>query len=70
MFYAQTLALVIAIPLGVLTAYRKGTFFDRMSNMSAFAMLAIPNFALGFVLQYYLAVELGWFKPSGYASPS
>ena len=70
MLYAQVLALIIAIPLGVLTAYRKGSFFDRMSNMSAFAMLAIPNFALGFVLQYYLAVELGWFKPSGYASPS
>ncbi len=69
MLYAQVLALLIAIPLGVITAVRKGTFFDRMSNMSAFAMLAIPNFALGFVLQYYLAVELGWFKPSGYASP-
>ena len=70
MVYAQVLALIIAIPLGVLTAYRKGTFFDRMSNTSAFAMLAIPNFALGFILQYYLAVELGWFKPSGYAAPS
>ncbi len=70
MLYAQVLALLIAIPLGVLTAHRRGTFFDRMSNMSAFAMLAIPNFALGFVLQYYLAVQLGWFKPSGYASPS
>jgi peptide/nickel transport system permease protein len=70
MLYAQVLALVIAIPLGVLTAYRKDTFFDRMSNTTAFAMLAIPNFALGFVLQYYLAVELGWFKVSGYASPS
>jgi peptide/nickel transport system permease protein len=70
MLYAQVLALLIAIPLGVLTAYRKGTWFDRMSNTSAFAMLAIPNFALGFVLQYYLGVKLGWFKTSGYAAPS
>jgi len=70
MFYAQVLALLIAIPLGVLTAYRKGSWFDRMSNTSAFAMLAIPNFALGFVLQYYLGVKLGWFKTSGYAAPS
>ena len=69
MLYAQVLALVIAIPMGVLTAFRNGTFFDRMSNTTAFAMLAIPNFALGFILQYYLAVELGWFRSGGYASP-
>ncbi len=69
MLYAQVLALMIAIPVGVLTAFRNGSFFDRMSNTTAFAMLAIPNFALGFVLQYYIAVELGWFRTGGYASP-
>ncbi len=66
MIYAQLIALVIAIPVGVIAAYRKDSFFDRMSNTSAFAMLAIPTFALGFVLQYYLAVKLGWFKATGY----
>jgi peptide/nickel transport system permease protein len=65
MVYAQLIGLLIAIPFGVLTAYRKDTFFDRMSNTTAFAMLAIPNFALGFVLQYYLGVKLGWFPTSG-----
>ncbi len=66
MIYAQIIALVIAIPVGVIAAYRKDSFFDRLSNTSAFAMLAIPTFALGFVLQYYLAVKLGWFKATGY----
>ena len=66
MIYAQVIALLIAIPVGVIAAYRKDTFFDRLSNTSAFAMLAIPTFALGFVLQYYLAVKLGWFKATGY----
>lgn len=65
MVYAQLMGLIVAIPLGVLTAYRKDTFFDRISNTSAFAMLAIPNFALGFILQYYLGVELGWFPVTG-----
>lgn len=65
MIYAQLLGLIIAIPLGVLTAHRKDTWFDRMSNTTAFAMLAIPNFALGFVLQYYLGVKLGWFPTGG-----
>jgi peptide/nickel transport system permease protein len=66
MLYAQVMATVIAIPMGVLTAYRNGTWFDRLSNTAAFAMLAIPTFALGFVLQYYVGVKLGWFKSSGY----
>ncbi|MFZ4667655.1 MAG: ABC transporter permease [Microthrixaceae bacterium] len=66
MIYAQLLALIIAIPVGVIAAYRSGSWFDRLSSTSAFAMLAIPTFALGFVLQYYLAVKLGWFKATGY----
>lgn len=65
MIYAQVIGLIVAIPLGVLTAHRKDTWFDRMSNTTAFAMLAIPNFALGFMLQYYLGVELGWFPTTG-----
>jgi peptide/nickel transport system permease protein len=66
MIYAQVIALLIAIPMGVITAYRNGTWFDRLSNTAAFAMLAIPTFALGFVLQYYVAVKLGWFRVSGF----
>ncbi len=69
MLYAQVLALLIAIPVGVLSAYRQGGWFDRISGASAFAMLAVPNFVLGFVLQYYLGVKLGWFKTGGYRSP-
>jgi peptide/nickel transport system permease protein len=68
MVYAQLLGLLVAIPLGVLTAFRNGTFFDRISSGAAFAMLAIPNFALGFILQYYLGVRLQWFGVSGYTS--
>ncbi|MEZ5268536.1 MAG: ABC transporter permease [Microthrixaceae bacterium] len=52
--YSQILALIIAIPVAVFAAAKKDTFFDRMSNTTAFAMLAIPNFALALVLQYYL----------------
>jgi peptide/nickel transport system permease protein len=68
MVYAQVLALLIAIPVGVLAAYKQGTWFDRLSNTSAFAMLAIPTFALGFVLQYYIGVQLGWADTGGYTA--
>lgn len=70
MVYAQTLALIIAIPVGVIAAYRQDTWFDRLSNTSTFAMLAIPTFALGFVLQYYIGVKLGWADTGGYKSPT
>jgi peptide/nickel transport system permease protein len=54
MFWAQLLALVIAIPLGVITAYRAGSMFDKSVNTTAFALLAIPNFVLALVLAYYV----------------
>ena len=43
MLYAQLIALVIAIPLGVFTAYRAGTKSDRAINAGAFALLALPE---------------------------
>jgi peptide/nickel transport system permease protein len=66
MLYAQVLALVIAIPLGVLTAHRAGTRFDKFSNTAAFGVLAVPNFVLGLMLSYVVGVELGWLPPQGY----
>jgi peptide/nickel transport system permease protein len=64
--YSQVLALVIAIPLGVASAYRAGTLFDKGSNTAMFALLALPNFVLGLALAYYLGVWLQWLPPSGY----
>jgi peptide/nickel transport system permease protein len=70
MLYAQVLALVIAIPAGVFTAYRAGSRSDKAANATAFGMLAIPNFALALVLAYYVGVQLGWLPVSGYVKPS
>jgi peptide/nickel transport system permease protein len=66
MFYAQVLALLIAIPLGVATAYRAGSLFDKGVNTVAFGLLAIPNFVLGLVMAYYVGVKLNWVDPTGY----
>ena len=70
MIEAQVLALLIAIPLGVVTAYRAGSRFDRSANATLFGMLAIPNFALALVLSYYLGVQLGWLPVNGYVAPA
>jgi peptide/nickel transport system permease protein len=70
MVEAQVLALVIAIPLGVFTAYRAGSRFDKSANATAFGLLAIPNFAVALVLAYYVGVRFGWLPVSGYVKPS
>jgi peptide/nickel transport system permease protein len=60
MLYAQVLALLIAIPLGVLAAYRADTRLDRFLSTSAFGLLSIPNFVLGVLLVYLFALQLDW----------
>jgi peptide/nickel transport system permease protein len=71
MLYAQVVSLIIAIPLGVVSAYRAGTLFDKGVNTVAFALLAIPNFVLALVLAFYVGVKLGWVDPTSadYKSP-
>jgi len=68
MLYAQILALAIAIPLGILTAYRAGSRFDKGVNTTAFGFLALPNFVIAYILIYYLAVENDFFPTQGYTT--
>jgi peptide/nickel transport system permease protein len=55
--YAQVLALLIAIPAGVFTAYRAGTKTDTAINAIAFGLLSIPAIVLALVLSYYLSAK-------------
>lgn len=56
MLYAQILALVIAIPMGVYAAYRANRRGDRIASTVALAGLSIPNFILAVVLILFLSV--------------
>ncbi len=58
---AQTMAIAIAIPWGIWTAARANTIGDKVSTMSSFFMVSLPNFALAVVLYYLFAIKLGWF---------
>ena len=66
MLYAQIIALAVAIPVGILAAYRAGTRFDKGVNAGAFALIALPNFVLAYLLIYYLAVQNDFFPTQGY----
>jgi peptide/nickel transport system permease protein len=62
MFWAMFLALAVSIPLGVFMAYRADSGFDRAANSVAFGLLSVPNFIMGLVLVYFMAVRWGWFS--------
>ena len=66
--YAQLLALLVAIPLGVLTAYRAGTWLDKIVNASAFGLLSIPSFVLGLYLAYFVGAKLQWLPAGQYVA--
>lgn len=55
-----TLALLIAIPLGIMSATRQYSFLDNSTTVGAFIGLALPNFWVALLLQFYLSVKLGW----------
>lgn len=60
------IALVIAIPLGVWTAYRAGTWSDKLASGLGLAFLAMPPFVVGLILVYLLAVKLQWLPATGW----
>ncbi len=63
---ALIIALVIGIPAGVISAYKKGTWVDWVANIVALSGLSVPNFWLGIMLILLVSVKLGWLPASGY----
>lgn len=64
------LTVAIAVPLGVIAAWRANSWVDRA--IMAFAVLgfSVPVFAIGYLLVYFFAVELRWFPVQGYKALS
>jgi peptide/nickel transport system permease protein len=58
---AQLMATAIAVPWSLWAASRANRPVDRLSTVASFLVIAMPNFALGVVLKWLLAIELGWF---------
>jgi ABC-type dipeptide/oligopeptide/nickel transport system permease component len=58
--------MLIAIPLGMLCAYKKDTFFDRFTVNTTLLLTAIPGFWISVLLILVFGVKLKWFPLSGY----
>ena len=64
--YSLTLALVIAIPAGVIAAVRANSLLDRLLMVVSISGAAIPSFFFGILLILLFAVVLGWLPSGGY----
>jgi peptide/nickel transport system permease protein len=65
---SMLLILVVAIPLGVLSAVRQDSLFDRVAGVVVFIGFAVPTFWLALLLMILFGVHLGWLPISGLRS--
>ncbi|AZS37236.1 Dipeptide transport system permease protein DppB [Microbacterium lemovicicum] len=61
---AIAIEFTLAIIIGTVSAIRKGKLFDNTMLVIALIFVALPIFVLSFLAQYFLAIQLGWFKPT------
>ena len=66
---AMSIALLIGIPAGIVSAVGRGTAWDYAANVFALWGLSTPNFWLGILMILLFSVQLGWLPASGYVSP-
>lgn len=65
---AVVMWMILAVPVGVLTAKYKRSWFDRTVLVLATFSLSLPAFWLARMLQYWLSYKLGWFPVAGLRS--
>ncbi|MBI3524209.1 MAG: ABC transporter permease [Betaproteobacteria bacterium] len=65
---SQILALVVAVPLGILAAYRVGSRLDRLITALSVGFLSTPPFLLGILLIYGISVHAGLLPAAGFKS--
>ncbi len=63
---AMLISIGVGVPLGVLAAWRKGSWIDRLVMIFAVSGFSMPTFWLGFVLVYVFAISAGWLPVQGY----
>jgi peptide/nickel transport system permease protein len=66
MALSLVLSVSLAIPTGLMAAYRAGRPIDRVLGLVASVLLAVPSFILSLVMMFLFALGLGWFPAVGY----
>lgn len=64
------LSILVAVPLGVIAAWKHGTWVDRFVMALSVIGFSVPVFMIGYVLVQVFAIELRWFPVQGFRSIS
>jgi peptide/nickel transport system permease protein len=67
---AMILGLLIALPVGIISAVRPNSKADAIGTIFALSGVAVPHFWLGILLIFLFGVTLRWLPPSGFVSPT
>ena len=67
---AAALAILVGVPLGVLSAVRRGSLLDQIVTTLAMTSASLPSFWIGLTLITIFSVGGNWFPVSGYGPPS
>ncbi|GGF57568.1 ABC transporter permease [Azorhizobium oxalatiphilum] len=59
-------AIVVSVPMGVVAAWKVGTWVDRSIMTFAVFGFSVPVFVIGYMLAYVFALRLDWFPVQGY----
>lgn len=65
-FFAMFFAIIVGIPLGVISATKQYSFWDSASMIAALIGVSMPNFWLGLMLILIFAAKLGLFPSAGF----
>ncbi|WP_431268988.1 ABC transporter permease [Dankookia sp. P2] len=68
MILTLILAVTIAVPMGVVAAWKQGTLIDRAVMGFAVLGFSVPVFVVGYLLAYVFALELDWLPVQGYTA--
>ncbi|MBN1189834.1 MAG: ABC transporter permease [Dehalococcoidales bacterium] len=66
---AFLISIIIGIPLGVVSAIRRGKWIDTLFTTLANVGITVPVFWLGVILMYFFGLHLRWLPIMGYTSP-
>jgi len=64
--FAMLISVGVGVPVGVLAAWRKGSWVDRAVMVFAVSGFSMPTFWLGFILVYVFSISTGWLPVQGY----
>ncbi len=66
MIISQMLALMLAVPFGIISGYKSGTNIDKTINTLAFSVMSIPTFVMALLLIFAFSLKVNWLPATGY----